>query len=317
MADRPSWIPAPDSGITIDFVEANGIRFEIAKAGERADDAAGNGARNGARNGVGADAPLALCLHGFPELHYSWRHQMPMLADMGYRVWAPNMRGYGATSRPHGVGNYRLHTLAQDVAALIDASGARDVTLIAHDWGAIVAWHFAILELRPLTRLVMMNVPHPLCAQRELRRWRQMGKSWYIAFFQLPRIPERILGRNAAAPIVDIFRNSAVDKARFDAATLEPYRAAAARPGALTAMLNYYRALLRLPDAGEIGTGKVDVPTLILWGEQDVAIDIHCLDGTQAHVSDLTVERFRHASHWVQQDAPDAVNAALRRWLMR
>jgi epoxide hydrolase 4 len=297
MDRAASWEPEPDSGIAIRWVEANGLTFELAEAGQ------GN--------------RLALCLHGFPELHYSWRYQMPILAEMGYRVWAPNMRGYGGTDRPEGLDAYRLETLASDVAALIDGSGANEVTLIAHDWGAVVAWYFAIRQVRPLHRLVILNVPHPLCARREIRKWRQLRKSWYIFFFQLPWLPERALGRNGAEPIGRIFRNSAVNRQRFDQAETEPYRRAAARPGALKAMVNYYRALLRRRDASRLGDGLVSVPTLVLWGEQDLALDIHLLDGMGAYVPDLTVQRFPHASHWVQQDIPDEINAALLRWLSR
>ncbi|WP_271438575.1 alpha/beta fold hydrolase [Pontixanthobacter luteolus] len=295
MDQEFSWQPAPDSGITMQWVDANGLRFEVAEAG------------NGDR--------LALCLHGFPELHYSWRHQIPGLAELGYRVWAPNMRGYGATTRPEDVGAYRLDVLAEDVAALIDASGASEVTLIAHDWGALVAWHFAIKKLRPLKRLIILNVPHPKCSERELRKWRQLRKSWYIFFFQLPWLPERLLSRNRAEPIVQAFRRSAINKSRFSDRELAPYRAAANKPGAIRAMLAYYRALLRFPDVREIGDGKVNTPTLVLWGEQDVAIDIHCLDGLEEFVPNLTVRRFPDASHWVQQDVPDEVNAELKAWL--
>ncbi|MGB7408857.1 MAG: alpha/beta hydrolase [Pontixanthobacter sp.] len=302
MVRKTSWQPHSESGITIEFVEANGWQFEVAMAGEDPR--------------MRSTDRLALCLHGFPELHYSWRHQMPMLAELGYGVWAPNMRGYGQTSRPEGIGNYRLHMLVQDVAALIDASEARKVTLIAHDWGAIIAWHFAIRKIRPLTNLVIMNVPHPECGRREIRKWRQLRKSWYIFFFQLPWLPEKLLARGRAAPMIDIFRGSAVNKARFSDDALKPYRRAANERGALTAMLNYYRALLRFSDAGEVGEAKVDVPTLVLWGEQDLAIDIHCLDRTEDYVRDLTVRRFPDASHWVQQDVPEEVNAELRRWLI-
>lgn len=297
MDREQSWYPAPGSGIAIRWVEANRLTFEVAETGE------------GDR--------LALCLHGFPELHYSWRHQMPALAEMGYRVWAPNMRGYGGTDRPEGKIAYRLENLAADVAALIDASGASEVTLIAHDWGAIVAWYFAIKRLRPLKALVILNVPHPLCGRREMKTWRQLRKSWYIFFFQLPRLGERMLGRDNAAPIGRIFRDSAVNKDLFTREDVEPYRKAANRPGALTAMLNYYRALLQNPDIRQIGDGRVDVPTLILWGEQDVAIDIHVLDGTEDYVPDLTIKRFPHASHWVQQDIPAEINDALAQWLSR
>ena len=295
MDRTPSWQPAEASGIAIRWIEANGLTFEVAEAGE--------------------GEHLALCLHGFPELHYSWRHQIPLLAKKGYRVWAPNLRGYGATDRPQGIGAYRLNVLEQDIAALIDASGATSVTLIAHDWGALIAWHFAIRKVRPLARLVIMNVPHPKCAQRELKRWRQLKKSWYIFAFQVPRLFDWLLARDGAASMERIFQGSAVNAERFDAETVRPYREAAARPGATSAMLNYYRALLRYPDARQIGDGQVNVPTLVVWGEQDVAIDIHVLDGMDDYVPDLAVERLPDASHWVQQDAPDAVNAILDDWL--
>lgn len=295
MTRQASWQPAADSGISIRWVEANGLTFEVAEAG--------------------AGDRLALCLHGFPELHYSWRHQMPVLAQMGYRVWAPNMRGYGGTTRPPHKRDYRLNDLTADVAALIDATGAEEVTLLAHDWGAIVAWQFAIQKVRPLTRLVIMNVPHPLCARHELKHWRQLRKSWYIFFFQLPRLPEHWLGKNDAAVISRIFRNSAVNKDRFTREEAAPYRTAANQPGALKAMVDYYRALLQTPDARKIGKGMVHVPTLVIWGEQDLAVDIHCLDGMEQYVPDLTVRRFPNASHWVQQDIPDEVNAALKEWL--
>jgi pimeloyl-ACP methyl ester carboxylesterase len=295
MDRQASWEPAPESGITIEWIEAGELTFEVATAGE--------------------GEHLALCLHGFPELHYSWRHQMPLLAEMGYRVWAPNMRGYGGTTRPPDKKDYRLDKLTADVAALIDASGAKEVTLIAHDWGAIVAWQFVIQKVRPLARLVIMNVPHPVCARRELKTWKQLKKSWYIFFFQLPRLPEMRLGKNEAAAIGRLFRETSVNRDRFTREETEPYRIAAAKPGALTAMFNYYRSLLQTPDARQIGDGKVHVPTLIIWGEQDVAIDIACLDGTDQYVDDLTVRRYPHASHWVQQDIPDEVNAALKDWL--
>ncbi|VWX57785.1 alpha/beta fold hydrolase [Sphingorhabdus sp. 109] len=295
MVEKLSWQPDPASGILIDRVEANGQTFEVAKAG--------------------SGGKLALCLHGFPELNYSWRHQIPLLVEMGYMVWAPNLRGYGGSSKPEGVNSYRLNILVQDVAALIDASGAEDVTLIAHDWGAIVAWHFAILKIRPLTRLVIMNVPHPKCAKREMKHWYQLKKSWYIFFFQLPWLPEKMLGRNEAQPVKQAFSKMAVDKSRFPDSELQVYADAANRPGALRSMINYYRALLRTLDAREIGDGMIDIPTLMVWGEEDAAIDIRCTDGTEEWVSDLELQRLPAVSHWVQQEAPEKVNAILREWL--
>jgi pimeloyl-ACP methyl ester carboxylesterase len=207
------------------FVEANGLRFEV--------DACGRGDR------------LALLLHGFPECAFSWRYQIPLLADLGYRVWAPNQRGYGRTTRPPCVADYAPHHLVADVAALVDASGARTVTLIGHDWGAAVAWLFASGAVRPLERLVIMNVPHPAIFAQQLRRPRQALRSWYILFFQLPWLPERMLRLNRAEPIARAFRASAAHPDRFPSDVTDVYRRNALQPGALTAMLNWYRALPR------------------------------------------------------------------------
>ena len=294
-----SWTPPADSGIRVRMQPTNGVMLELAEL-----DAADGGTDR-----------LALCVHGFPELNFSWRHQMPMLAARGWRVWAPNMRGYGASSKPPGIAAYGLDTLAEDLGGLIDASGASEVMLIAHDWGAIVAWHFAIRRVRPLVRLVIMNVPHPKVAQRESRNWRQLRMSWYILFFQLPWLPEAMLGRQRGRGIKGAIHGMAVDKSRFPRDVLQVYADAAMRPGALTAMINYYRALLRMPDARGIGDGLIDTPTLLIWGEEDKALGIWCSEGTEAWVPNLTVRRLPGVSHWVQQEAPDKVNAILAAWL--
>jgi len=293
----PSWTPPGDSGITIRWQQAGDLSFELAEAG--------------------AGDRLALCLHGFPELHYSWRFQIPLLVERGWRVWAPNLRGYGASDRPEGVDAYHIDRLLEDVAGLIDASGARDVLLIAHDWGAIIAWQFAIRKIRPLVGLVIMNVPHPFCLKRELRKWAQLRASWYVFFFQLPWLPEWGFGRNGARVIRQAFVGMAVDKSRFPKEVTDIYAAAASRPGALTAMINYYRAAFRAVGAMTAGTGKVDVPTLMIWGEEDTALTIGCVDGTEEYVADFRLERLPGVSHWVQQEAPEKVNAILGDWLDR
>lgn len=294
---KPSWFPPEDSGIKVKFVETNGLTFEVAEAGE--------------------GDHLAVMLHGFPELHYSWRHQMPLLASKGYRVWAPNIRGYGGTGRPYDVRDYALDHLTQDVADLIDASGAKKVTIFAHDWGAVIAWMFAILKKRPIERLVIMNVPHPMVMRRELKKWRQFSKSWYIFFFQLPWLPEFLLSRGKAKGkgVGDLIERTSCNKERFGPEVRGVYNAAGHRDGAARAMVNYYRAVIRHRDSVDIGDATVDVPTLMIWGEEDVALNIHCTDGTEEWVSDLTLKRLPGVSHWVQQDAPGTVNAILDEWL--
>jgi pimeloyl-ACP methyl ester carboxylesterase len=278
-------------------VHANGIDFNVATAG--------------------CGERLALCLHGFPESSFSWRYQMPLLARLGYLVWAPDLRGYGRSSRPLGVAAYAFENLEEDVAALIAASGARDVLLIGHDWGALIAWNYAMFGRLPISRLIIMNVPHPALAERGLRTLRQLMKSWYIFFFQLPKIPEWALARNGCEPIGRAFRDMAVDKSRFPAEVLRVYQDAAAQPGALTAMLNYYRALLRgLRASRRRGTPQIKTPTLLIWGEVDAALGKELSYGTERYVNDLTLRYLPNVSHWVQQEAPETVNAMIEAWLL-
>ena len=283
--------------LTTRTVEANGFRFAVDEAGQ--------------------GDHLALCLHGFPESRYSWRFQLPLLAEMGYRAWAPDLRGYGETEpKPQDVASYRVDRLMEDVAAIIDASGAKKVTLLAHDWGAGVGWTFAINRIRPLERLVIMNLPHPGVMQANLRRnWAQLKRSWYMFFFQLPAIPERALTRNDAQGIRRAFHDMAVDKTNFGPEVLDRYARDAQRPGAMRAMINWYRAAFRFPGKLAGPFPVLETPTLIIWGERDTALGVELLEGTDAHVRDLTVERLPGVSHWVQQEAPERVNAILKAWL--
>jgi epoxide hydrolase 4 len=280
-----------------EFILANGLRFEV--------DICGSGNK------------LALCLHGFPEHAYSWRHQLPLLAGMGFHAWAPNLRGYGNSSRPGKITDYAMKHLLDDVAGLIDASEADEVTLIAHDWGGAIAWEFALRRIRPLRRLVVMNIPHPALFEQGVRHWAQFRRSWYILFFQIPWLPEWALGRDGARAIGEAFRGMAVDKSRFPPEVLEVYRRNALQPGALTAMLNYYRAIFRSSERPKNARapGKLDVPTLMIWGEQDTALGKELTYGTGDLVSDFTLHYLPGVSHWVQQEAPEKVNEILRQWL--
>jgi pimeloyl-ACP methyl ester carboxylesterase len=235
---------------------------------------------------------------------------------MGYRVWAPDLRGYGGTTRPVGVAAYALEHLLADVAALIDAAGATEVLLIGHDWGALIAWYYAMFGRRAIAKLIIMNVPHPALAERGMRTLRQLKKSWYIFFFQLPRLPEYFLARNGYAAIATALRGMAVDKSRFPPDVLAVYKQSAAQPGALTAMLNYYRALLRgLRRMRARGMPPIRVPVLMLWGEVDAALGKELTYGTEEHVGDLVLRYLPRVSHWVQQEAPETVNTMMAAWL--
>jgi len=284
-----------DFPIRTAFVKANGLTFEV--------DQCGTGDK------------FALLLHGFPESKFSWRFQMPLLAKLGYTVWAPNMRGYGKTSRPANVADYHIDHLVTDAAALIDAAGAKNTLLMAHDWGAVIAWQFAIRKARPLDRLVIMNVPHPACMTREFRTWAQLKKSWYIFFFQIPWLPERLLGARGGDPIRRAFVDMAVDKSRFPVAVTDEYRRNALEPGALKAMINYYRAAMRAGAATMNPPGMIETPTLMIWGEEDSALGKATTVGTDQYVRDLTLRYLPGVSHWVQQEAPERVNAMIEAWI--
>ena len=285
-----------DPTVKTAMVNANGLTFEV--------DQCGDGKR------------FALLLHGFPESKFSWRYQMPLLAKLGYTAWAPNMRGYGKSSRPDGIAAYHIDNLVADAAALIDAAGAKETLLIAHDWGAVVAWQLAIRKSRPLSRQIIMNVPHPACLARELRTWRQLRKSWYVFFFQIPWLPERFVTAKSGDAVRRAFVDMAVDKSRFPVAVTDEYRRNALEPGAMTAMINYYRAALRAGDAAmNPKPGTVDTPTLLIWGEEDIALDKATTVGTDAYVKNLTLRYLPGVSHWVQQEAPEKVNAMIEAWL--
>ncbi len=275
-------------------VAANGLDFAV--------DACGSG-----------DA-VALCLHGFPESRWSWRYQLPLLADHGWRAVAPDLRGYGDTTRPKGTAPYAIDHLVEDTATLFDALGAKRRLLVAHDWGAGIAWVFAMRRRLALDGLIIMNLPHPAVLTHALKTSAvQRRRSWYMAFFQLPLLPELLLGANRARAIGRAFSGMAVDKRAFPPAVTDYYRANAMRPGALTAMINYYRANTRT--IGREPVVPITVPTLMIWGEADTALGVELTEGHDALVDDFILVRLPRVSHWVQQEAPDKVNAAIAAWL--
>jgi pimeloyl-ACP methyl ester carboxylesterase len=204
-----------------------------------------------------------------------------------------------------------------DVAELIDSAGCNSTILIGHDWGGIIAWYFAMRRVRRLERLVIMNAPHPAVFEREGRRWSQLKRSWYVLLFQIPGLPEALLRWRDCQPIADAFHRTAIDKSRFSEEVLRLYRDNAAQPGALTAMINYYRAIVRSGGRRQrkLGYPRIEVPTLMIWGEEDIALGKETTFGTDAYVRRLTLHYLPGVSHWVQQEAPEKVNEILGAWL--
>lgn len=261
------------------------------------------------------EGPLIVLLHGFPEFWYSWRLQIPFLADLGYTVVAPDLRGYNDSDKPSS--GYDIPTLLRDIVGLIKGLGYEKAIIIGHDWGGVLAWSFAIAYPELTEKLVVLNAPHPGAMQRELRTLKQLRKSWYMFAFQLPWLPEYMLGRNHAETIGRMFQQAAVKKEAFPADVLAHYREAMSKPGALTSSINYYRALLRRPQnlLNSQAIRTINVPTLLIWGEQDIALDISLTEALDQWVTNLQVKRIRDSGHWVQQEQPELVNRFLKEFL--
>jgi pimeloyl-ACP methyl ester carboxylesterase len=267
--------------------------------------------------GSEGDGDPVVLLHGFPELAYSWRHQLPALAAAGYRAIAPDLRGYGASDRPTGLDAYRVPALVGDVVGLIDALGYDRVHLVGHDWGGGLAWATAALHPGRVRSLVIANAPHPV-ASAEARREdpAQRAKSWYMLLFQFVGVAESWLSDDDFRNLREmVFENAA--PGTFTPEDVGVYLEAFSRDGALTAALNYYRANMpaaawlrpppQLPD--------ITTPTMVIWGEADAYLGLSLLDRSVAKVAGpVRVERLGGVSHWVQQEAPDAVNALLIDW---
>ncbi|HEX8558875.1 MAG TPA: alpha/beta hydrolase [Pyrinomonadaceae bacterium] len=267
----------------------------------------------------GAGERLVVLLHGFPECWYSWRHQLRALGAR-FRVVAPDMRGYNLSDKPARVENYRVPRLVDDVTGLIRHLGAREAAVVGHDWGAAVAWAAAQHYPDYVRKVAALQVPPPAVWARNLTL-RQLLRSWYMFFFQLPAVPEWWMRRDDFAGLGRMLRATS-RPGTFADADLEVYRAALREPGALTAAVNYYRANLRsLLSGGFRGREirrheRVRVPTLFVYGERDFAIVPETVAGVADYVdAPYTELRLGRSNHWVQQESPAEVNAALLNFL--
>ncbi len=257
------------------------------------------------------DGPLMVLLHGFPEFWYGWRQQIEPLAAAGFRVVAPDMRGYNLSSRPSSVAAYDTDRLADDIRGLIQERGAQSALLVGHDWGGTVAWTVAMNHPEVVDRLAILNAAHPRRLSQGLHSPRQLRKSWYFFYFQLPGLPERHVRSNRWR----FFRNFLHD-ARPGAYTpqdIDRYIEAWSQAGAATGMINYYRASVRQsPKRAAARLRSIQAPTLVIWGQRDRYLGPELAEPDRDDVPNLDrVERLPDASHWVHQDEPERVTQLL------
>jgi pimeloyl-ACP methyl ester carboxylesterase len=278
--------------ITHAYIPTNGITLHVAQAGDE-------------------NAPLALLLHGFPEYWGLWEAQIAFLVKSGFRVFAPDQRGYNTSDKPRWIADYTLDQLALDIVGLIDAAGREKATIIAHDWGGMVAWWIGVKHGARIEKLAIFNAPHPHVFMQTVRSSpEQQRASRYVDFFQLPWLPEIVLSAFDFYIPAKTMRDSAAHPDTFTDAILGQYKAAWRQPRALRSMINWYRALYQRPSPAP-ASYRVSVPTMLVWGTLDrwltqpmaqASVDL-CDSGLLHMVEDGT--------HWIPQEAPEKTNQFL------
>ncbi|WP_104202433.1 alpha/beta fold hydrolase [Billgrantia saliphila] len=257
--------------------------------------------------------PLLILLHGFPEFWWGWHHHITPLAEQGFHVIALDMRGYNLSDAPQEIDAYRLDALVADVVALADHHGAESFQLVGHDWGGVVAWSVAARHPQRLTRLVVMAAPHPGQWTREVfKHPTQLVRSSYVALFQLPWLPEALLQGFGFASLRTTLIGSA-NPSTFSSDDLARYAEAWSQPGALTGMLNYYRALRERTSFDH--AARIEPRTLILWGEKDRFLEAHLARAALELCDDARLEIVPGTTHWLHHEAPERIGTLLAGFL--
>ncbi|WP_211103897.1 alpha/beta hydrolase [Skermanella pratensis] len=291
MRDDPAGMPIRDRRVSV-----GGVELQVATAGP-------------------ADGPPVILLHGFPESRLAWHRQIGPLAAAGLRLVVPDQRGYGRSGKPGRVGDYAVDTLAGDVIGLADSLGIGRFAVVGHDWGAVLAWHLAERYPDRVERAAVLNGPHLATVRRHVLSHPSQGlRSWYVGFFQVPWLPEKLLGAQGFAGMRRLMEKTA-RPGTFAPEDWARYRDAWEQPGAPTAMLNWYRALRhrsRSPSPRSIG-----IPMRVIWGDRDAALDPRLAEAGASLCSRCEVFHIPEASHWVQHEEPERVNRLLIGFLVR
>ncbi|MGH2349461.1 MAG: alpha/beta fold hydrolase [bacterium] len=253
--------------------------------------------------------PLVLLLHGMPQFWYAWRRQIPVLADAGFRVVAPDLRGFNLSGKPKGISPYRLDVVAEDVARLIPALGAERATIVGHDMGGEVAWPFAAAHPAMVERLVILDAPHPQRLASALKTKAQRQRSSYMYFFRLPWLPEWLIRRNHFAAYTQMFRTNPIQPGAISDEDIRRYVESWSVPGALTASINYYRAGMSTKSTGQLP--PITAPVMVLWGDDDHYLPPDLAAPDPALVPNARVEIIRSAVTGSRRTSPDRVNELL------
>lgn len=278
-----------------EFIETNGITLHVASAGP-------------------ADGPLVILLHGFPEFWYGWRYQIEPLAEAGYRVMVPDQRGYNLSDKPAGAEKYKINKLRDDIIGLIDRESRKQAVIIGHDWGGAVGWHLASTRPEYVEKFIPINMPHPAVVPDVIRRYPLQGVlSSYIPFFQLPALPEKLFQANQFSLLQQAFYRTS-KQGTFSKSDIQLYKQAWSQPGALTSMLNWYRAL-RKGSFRQVSHQPVTVPVRMIWGRGDQFLSIKLAKESLHLCEDGNLAVIDGATHWVTLEQPELVNTLIARFL--
>ncbi|MBK9123255.1 MAG: alpha/beta hydrolase [Chloroflexi bacterium] len=262
------------------------------------------------------DGEPVVLLHGFPEFWYGWRKQIPALATAGYRVIVPDQRGFNLSDKPAGITNYAMSAATSDVTGILDHFGHAQTNVVGHDFGAAVAWSLGLVQPDRVHRLAILNVPHPIVFVRTLRSSvKQMVRSWYMFFFQLPRLPEALLSARSFSAMETQLHGSA-RPGTFTEQDMAQYRRAWGQPGALTSMINWYRATIR-SGVPALDSVRLTMPVLVIWGAMDRFLVAEMARQSVELCDDGRLVLIDDATHWVQHEEPERVNSLLLEFLAK
>jgi len=278
------------SSIHYERIKTNGISLNVITAGPK-------------------DGPLLVLLHGFPETALlSWYHQIGPLARAGFHVIAPDQRGYNKSDKPEGINAYSSDELVADVIGLIDHFNAPQAYVCGHDWGSLIAWHVAIKHPERVKKLIILNGPHPAIFLPYVQsHWTQLRKSWYVFFFQIPFLPEFFFSRENFRTGRSLLAGSSIHGKTFGQDSIQRYIQAWSEEGAIKSMMNWYRAALQLDRHKSAVAGTVVPQTLIIWGENDIALETGLVAPSLNKCNMGKAIYFEDATHWVQHDKPEEV----------